>query len=255
MEAVVVTHNSSRDLGRFVASSPTLEALSRVVVVDNASDDDTCAIAEAAGIDVLRSPTNVGFGAAANLGLTHTSGDIVALLNPDIRVLDPSSVDRLSRHFADPRVALAAPALILPDGNFQDSARLVPTVANLIRRRFLHRRAGVVDADRPSNVAWVVGAAILVRRTAFDDISGFDPRYRVYFEDVDLCVRLRRRGWVVRFDPGVAFSHQHAGASRRSILTWGTRQHIRSACLFYARFPQYLFTASYEPGLHRDTVG
>ena len=89
-------------------------------------------------------------------------------------------------------------------------------------------------------MAWVVGAVMLIRRSAFDQVGGFDPRYHVYFEDVDLCVRLQQQGWSVRFDPTIQVNHQHAGASRGPLLSWSTRQHIRSACLFYARFPHFI---------------
>jgi N-acetylglucosaminyl-diphospho-decaprenol L-rhamnosyltransferase len=96
---------------------------------------------------------------------------------------------------------------------------------------------GAVDAG------WVVGAAMIIRRTSFQLVGGFDNRYLVYFEDVDLCVRMRRAGYSVRFDPGVVLAHQHAASSRQSMRNWTTRQHMRSALLFYRRFPRYLLSA------------
>jgi N-acetylglucosaminyl-diphospho-decaprenol L-rhamnosyltransferase len=240
---VIVTYNSATPLRGLVASGDTLRSFSRIVVVDNASTDDTAMIADHAGLEVIRLPRNVGFGAAANVGIAETTGDIVTLLNPDIEICDGTAISSLYRHFSDPQVAVVAPALVLPHGEVQDSARVVPTPANLMRRRLAHRRAGVVQSDRIIDVAWVVGAVMLLRRTAFERVNGFDARYHVYFEDVDLCVRLRREGWVVRLDPTVQLKHQHAAASRKSLLGWSTRQHIRSASLFYRRFPRFLVTA------------
>ena len=127
LEAVVVTHNSGRDMRRFVSSRANLRSFSRIIVVDNGSTDDTCEAAEGAGVEVRRLPDNLGFGTAANRGIGDTTGETVALLNPDINMLDALSIARLGRHFADPRVALIAPALVLPDGSIQDSARRVPT--------------------------------------------------------------------------------------------------------------------------------
>jgi N-acetylglucosaminyl-diphospho-decaprenol L-rhamnosyltransferase len=240
MEAVVVTYNSAASLRRFVASRATMESFSRIIVVDNVSTDDTCEIAASAGLDVRQLRRNLGFGGAANLGISATDGDVVALLNPDVLVPEPSAIDRLAWNFDDFQVAVAAPALMLPDGSIQDSARFVPTPANLVQRRFVSRRAGSVDVDAASDVAWVVGAAMLIRKAAFYEIAGFDPRYHIYFEDVDLSVRLRRRGWVIRYDPNVTLVHEHAGASRQSFLAWSTRQHMLSACRFYARNPGYV---------------
>lgn len=230
-----------------MASTVTLESFSRIVVVDNASTDDTCEIAAAAGLEVRRLHRNLGFGTAANLGIGATTGDTVALLNPDVTVIDPSAIERLRQSFADSQVAIVAPSLLLPDGSIQDSARLVPTPATLVRRRFASPRAGSVDAETAVDVAWVVGAAMLIRRSAFDEVSGFDPRYQIYFEDVDLCVRLSKRGWVVRYEPQVTLFHRHAAASRGSFLSWTTRQHMRSACAFYSRNLGYVFGTGKSP--------
>ena len=243
MEAVVVTYNSAAALSGLVASDATLNAFSRILVVDNGSTDSTCAIADAAGLDVERLAENRGFGAAANVGIAATGGELVALLNPDIEVRDRADLERLAQHFADAQVALVAPALRLPDGEVQDSARDGPTPANLIRRRIGDPRAGVIERPTPSDVAWVVGAVMVFRRSAFETVSGFDERYHLYFEDVDLCVRLRRRGYRVRLDPTVTVNHQHAAQSRGSLLAWSTRQHMRSALLFYLRNPQFVFSA------------
>lgn len=243
MDAVIVTYNSALPLAALTRSQTTLAAFSRVLVVDNASSDDTRLVAQAAGLEVKQLARNVGFGAAANVGIAETSGEFVTLLNPDIELLNSGSIDMLCGHFTDPRVAIVAPALVLPHGEIQDSARVVPTPGNLVWRRVRQRRAGALDSEDPTDVAWVVGAMMVLRRAAFEQVDGFDARYHVYFEDVDLCVRLRRAGWLVRLDPTVTLGHQHAAASRKSLMGWSTRQHIRSAAMFYSRFPRFLVSA------------
>jgi GT2 family glycosyltransferase len=243
MEAVVVTHNSVEDLRALPPE--TLAAFDRVVVVDSGSTDESCAIARALGAEVVEAD-NRGFGAAANTGASMTTGAVFALMNPDIRFGDPAVVDAMDRHFdRDARVGLAAPALRLPDGRIQDSARAIPIPVDLVRRRWVDRlggyarRTGELMPERPATVPWVVAACVFVRRSAFERAGGFDPRFFMYFEDVDLCVQVRRAGWHVLVDPSVVVEHAHRGASRRALSSVAARHHMRSALRFYGKHPRY----------------
>jgi N-acetylglucosaminyl-diphospho-decaprenol L-rhamnosyltransferase len=243
MDAVIVTHNSADDLRAL--PSATISAFSRTVVVDSGSSDDSGRVARELGAEVVEAE-NRGFGSAANTGAGLTTGPVFALMNPDIRFSDAGVVEAMGRHFErDPRVALAAPALRLPDGGIQDSARTVPSPVDLVRRRWIdrlgghERRTGEVRLDRPAAVPWVVAACVFVRRDAFAAAGGFDPRFFLYFEDVDLCVRLRRAGWSVVVDPSVVVDHEHRGQSRRALSTLAARRHMTSALRFYRKHPRY----------------
>jgi GT2 family glycosyltransferase len=239
-EAIIVTHNSARDLRSALACAPLRAAFPRILVVDNASNDDSVAVAEAAGVEVLRRPDNDGLAAAVNAGARRVRGDFFALLNPDIELDDASAVSSLSRHFADPSVGAVAPALRLPDGRLQDSARGVPTPRELALRRLTHSELGAVRSAEPVDVDWVVAAFLLVRRSSFEAVGGFDEAYRLYFEDVDFCVRLWSAGWSVRLDPTVVVRHEHQAASRGSLLGRAFRVHVRSATQFFVRHPDLL---------------
>ncbi|HEY1457577.1 MAG TPA: hypothetical protein VGF15_03565, partial [Solirubrobacteraceae bacterium] len=81
----------------------------------------------------------------------------------------------------------------------------------------------------------------------WDVVGGFDERYFLYFDDVDLCTRVRRAGWRVRFDPTVVAEHAWQGASRRSITAPATRHHIRSAARYFARNPRSLIGVDGRP--------
>jgi succinoglycan biosynthesis protein ExoM len=81
---------------------------------------------------------------------------------------------------------------------------------------------------------------MILRRSAFDSVGGFDERFLLYFEDMDLCVRLRHQNWTVLLDPDVVVSHRHRAASRKSLFGWSARQHMRSALLFYREHPSSL---------------
>lgn len=239
-ECVVVTYNSADDLRGFTECKPLLDSFSKVIVVDNGSSDDSVEIARGSGFEVIELETNDGYAAASNVGIRAASGPIVTLINPDIRVSDRHMFSELESRLDDKRVAVAAPALELPDGSLQDSARSVPRPHELAWRRWLHAELGVIRSDRPTTVPWVVGACMMIRRTAFNSVDGFDPSYPLYFEDVDFCVRLGEAGWDTVFDPTLSAIHFHRGDSRRSLFGPSTRRHARSAARFYRQHPKYI---------------
>lgn len=240
IDAVVVTHDSFEDVQALMASRETLGAFRRIVLVDNASTDETCALARGAGLDVIALRDNRGFAAAANIGAARTEGPVFALLNPDIAVFERSDVTTLSRGLSDPTVGAVAPALLLPDGVVQDSARRVPSPFDLVVRRLAGRTPDAVRSTAAVDVDWTVGACLLLRRAAFDAVGGFDERYFLYFEDVDLCVCMARGGFRVRYDPTVTVAHRHRAASRGHLTSVAARHHVRSALRFYRRHPRYL---------------
>jgi N-acetylglucosaminyl-diphospho-decaprenol L-rhamnosyltransferase len=240
MDAVVVTHNSAADIGKLAASQATTSAFARIVVVDNASSDDTVELARAAGFEVIAESTNHGFAAAANLGVGRTSGPVFTLLNPDVRLDKGDEIDRLARHLADARVGAVAPGLVLPCDSLQDSARRVPTPVDLVVRRFTGRQPDAVRGQAAVDVEWVVAACVVLRREAYERVRGLDERFFLYFEDVDLGVRLSNAGYRIRYDPTVRVFHDHRAASRSGFRAPATREHIRSAFRFYRAHPRYL---------------
>jgi N-acetylglucosaminyl-diphospho-decaprenol L-rhamnosyltransferase len=237
MDAVTVTTNDLRHLEGFLGDELLMGSFDRVIVVDNASDDGSGDLARDAGCVVVRKPRG-GYGEAVNAGARHVEGDFFAVLNPDIRFLAGDTVPRLAHHFMHAQVGLVAPALQLLDGRLQDSARRTPTPLNLLLRRWIGDERGWVR--RGGDVEWTVGAFWLARRAAWERIGGFDERYFLYFDDVDLCHRLRTAGWTARFDPTVRAVHAFQAASRRPLTAWATRHHVRSAQRFFTEHPRYL---------------
>jgi GT2 family glycosyltransferase len=243
MDAVIVTYNSAGDLRRQLGHTPLRDAFQRIIVVDNASTDDSVQVARDAGVEVIARRVNDGLAAAVNEGVRRSGSEYVALLNPDV-LLDDSGVPRhLADAFAEPSVGLVAPALVLPDGTIQDSARNIPGAAQLVVRRLMGRQDGAIELSTPTDVPWVVAAFVIVRRTAFDDIGGFDPGYILYFEDVDFCVRLWSGGWRVHVDPTVTARHEHQASSRQSLFGWAMRRHLRSAVRFFRLHPDLMLAS------------
>jgi GT2 family glycosyltransferase len=250
-DAVLVTYNSERDLERQVSTADLERTCGNVIVVDNGSGDRSLELARRAGFRTRRLPDNPGYAAAANAGVDMSESGVVAVMNPDVVLDSARAVQRLLAHFSDPRVGLVAPALRLPNGDIQDSARRVPSPAELVTRRILGTDQGRVDADAPTEVDWVVGACMFIRREALEAVRGFDSRYRFYFEDVDLCVRLWAANWSVVYDPTVVVRHEHRASSRRTLLGWAMRQHVRGAARFYRRNPSLVTAAGRQDARRR----
>jgi N-acetylglucosaminyl-diphospho-decaprenol L-rhamnosyltransferase len=157
-------------------------------------------------------------------------------------------LEGLVRHLDDhPDVGGVGPRLVYEDGRHQPSARRFPDVATTLVRRTplrlvmpdsaLERRFLMLDEAQPTeptHVDWMLGAALAVRREAFDELGGFDEGYRLYCEDLDLCWRLHQRGWSVKLNPHVVVEHQLGELTRRRFLTIRTIWHVRSMLRFLA---------------------
>jgi N-acetylglucosaminyl-diphospho-decaprenol L-rhamnosyltransferase len=244
--AVVVNYNAGGALLSCVASVLAQDPAPELVVVDNSSTDDSVTRLRDAhpAVRVVRSGDNLGYARAANLGIAATDAPVVAVLNPDT-VLAPGAAKALVARFdAEPELGAVGPQLHNPDGSLYPSARRVPSVADAVGHGLLFfvwrdnpftRRYRQIDADpgRPRDVDWVSGAAIWLRRAALDDVGGWDERYFMYVEDVDLCWRLRRSGWRVAYEPAATVEHL-LGVSTASRPYRMIAEHHRSLLRFAA---------------------
>lgn len=217
-EAVIVSYNV-RDLLLRCLDSLRADGVERIVVVDNASADGSAeAAAGVAGVEVVALPRNLGFGAGANRGVARTTSPYVAVVNPD-EVVKPGCTEALVAALdRDDGVALVGPRLLTTDGRTYPSARTFPDLLVAAGHAFgylvwpgnpFSRRYRMADWDHESarDVDWLAGTHLLARRTAWDEVAGFDERYFMYLEDVDLCWRLHRAGWRVRYEPAAEAVH------------------------------------------------
>lgn len=182
---VTVTYNSSRVLPDMLASTPTDTP---VILVDNASNDRTALreLADRPKVTLIECPVNIGFGPACNRGAEGVETEFLLFLNPDTR-LAPDALDQLiAAADAHPEAVAFNPRFEDDAGHpaFKRSCHLLP------RRRWMPK--GTPDRDRTLIV--LSGAALMVRRSAFEAIGGFDPAIFLFFEDDDLSLRLSRLG-------------------------------------------------------------
>jgi N-acetylglucosaminyl-diphospho-decaprenol L-rhamnosyltransferase len=227
VSAVVVSFNSAGYLPDCVRSLRS-EGVADVVVVDNASSDGSVEAVRRADPEtrIVETGANLGFGSAANRGVATTASPYVLILNPDT-VVEPGTVKALSAALdRDPGLAVVGPRMENPDGSLYPSVRRFPAMGVALGHAFLGlvwpanpytRRYRMLDLDHDqpaADVDWVGGACLLVRRSAFDTVGGFDEAYFMYVEDVDLCWRLGRAGWRVGYEPGGRVVHALGGSSR-----------------------------------------
>ncbi len=224
---VIVAYQSGAMLERHLPALRQLndEFDAAIVVVDNASCDDTVEFLEesAPWIDVIGNDSNVGFARACNQAARLTHSEYILFLNPDA-ILSPADLRLLLREMAaNDRAAIAAPALITPSGRIYPSAHADPNPANYwLTHSFLSPlwrqcRSWLPPQNLATRCAdWVMGACLLVRRSAFEQVGGFPEAYFLYSEDAELCLNLRRAGWKILYVPQARCLHEHGGSSRQS---------------------------------------
>lgn len=239
---VVVTHETRDEVLAAldaVAADPHVPADLEVVVVDAGSGDGTVAAARAHPLRPrVLALANTGFGRGANAGIRATSAAVVVVTNADVRP-GPGALDRLAAALRDDAgLAAVGPQVRYPSGALQASARRELDLATLLGHGLLGRLAPAnrwtrryhardLDPDRARDVAWLSGCAVALRRTAVEEVGGFDPAYFLYVEDVDLGARLRAAGWRLRYEP-VAVVEHHVGASTSRRPVRARLHHARS---------------------------
>jgi GT2 family glycosyltransferase len=198
---------------------------------------------------------NVGFGAAINAAADSAPDvDAYFLLNPDCHLTEEAFAELVDAFRDDPRLGAVAPLMRYPDGRYGVSSGSEPSMAkewlaalrvdhlvptrlknSLSRSRWLRSRLRMLDyldvepTGRTRSVEWVSGFCMLVRAEAFRDVGGFDPRYFLYFEDVDICLRLRERGWQVASVGSSIAEHKES----TSTATVGKKRLYRSGMVVY----------------------
>jgi len=193
-----------------------------VIVVDNASGDDTpeAVTRHFPHVRLLCNEANKGFAAAVNQGVAVARGPLVLLLNNDVVVL-PGALVEIRRCFdADPDLGILGGRLLHPDGRLQPSVgrfpTLVSTVTGLMRSPAARKHVSR-GYDSYHDVDWVSGACMAVRRSVFQELGGLDERFFMYYEDTDLCLRARQHGHRVCFTPHARVIHFHPSVSQKQI--------------------------------------
>ena len=227
---IIVTYNSATEIG------PCLDSLvghtdpfpTAVTVVDNASSDGTASIVRERwpSVQVIESPTNVGFSRANNIGIRATRGDYVLLLNPDT-VAPPAAIQTLVRGLAaHPDAAIAGARLLSergfpelswgdPIGPWNEFKRKIFSALYYRKVRRIVRRVDKMSRQA-REVSWVSGACMVIRRSDLEAVGLLDERFFMYTEDVDLCLAMTKRGRTVLYVAGAEVLHYRGRSATRN---------------------------------------
>ena len=232
LDVVIVNWNGGALLRACLASLAAAQAALgdglalRVVVVDNGSTDGSADAlpAVAAGPLVIRAGANLGFARACNRGAAAGSAEAILFLNPDTRVEAASLRTAHAALFAEAETGIVGARQLAADGGTERSCARAPSPASLLGQALALDRLGLVpthfmtewDHAEDRAVDQVMGAFLMIRRPLFARLSGFDTRFFVYYEDVDLCLRARRLGFAVRHVAGAVIGHEGQGTTRQA---------------------------------------
>ena len=230
--AVAVVSTNLRELLEKTLESLRPDAergLIEVWVVDNASTDGSPELVRDRfeWVSLIASEENVGYGTAVNMVAERTRTPWIAAANEDIEVR-PGAIERLCEVGRDhPDVALLAPRLELPDGSTQHSVHPFPTLwLTVLFNLGVHHLSGRLadqlclegfwDPTRPRTVDWAMATFLLARRSAWEEIGGFDRAQWMHAEDLDIGWRMRRAGWRTRYEPSAEVFHVGSAASKKA---------------------------------------
>jgi len=232
----------------------TLESLSKsfgdislqVIVIENSPVRGSPQPPPDLDVQFIRNISNLGFGRAVNMAREQLQTPFIFLLNPDVMLQAETLLILYEYMIGHPEVGALVPKLLDPDGKLQYSVRKfydLPTI--MLRRSFLgkffkdhprlknHLMANW-DHHNTCEVDWALGACMLLRTEAVGD-EVFDPRFFLYFEDVDLCLRLKKSGWKVVYHPSAVATHEHRQESRRDSFSRANYEHFISWMKFMAK--------------------
>ena len=237
--SIIVLQYNHADLTRqcLISLLAHVDRRHQVILVDNHSTEQDAR--ELAGdfpsVTLVACQENGGFSRGNNAGAVHATGDILLFLNNDTLIQADFVAPLLRRFDKSPRAGIVGPRLLNGDGSFQLSAGRLPTIAQEMFDKVI---AVAIDSGnrtvsriverqftRPTLVGWVTGAALAIRRDVFDLVGGFEESFFMFFEDKDLCARVRRAGFEVWFDPTSEVKHlRGASANPRTALIYRASQ-------------------------------
>jgi N-acetylglucosaminyl-diphospho-decaprenol L-rhamnosyltransferase len=220
-----------------------------VIVVDCASSDGSAEMvrSEFPWVRLIASDENLGYARGNNLGLAEATGHYLLILNPDTQIVDDALATMTRYLDAHPAVGALGPQLRFPDGTLQSSRRRFPSLSTafcestLLHQWFPNNRAArhyhLVDhpADVTQQVDWLVGAALMIRREAWQQVGPLDEGFFMYFEELDWCRRCRAAGWEIHYLPAAQITH-HEGKSSEQVMAARTIRFQSSKIRYYRKY-------------------
>jgi len=247
---VIVTYNSAAHIENCIHSIMKNIDISNyeIIIVDNCSTDETVNIIRKYNNVVLTvNSQNYGFATANNKGFKIARGEYVIVLNPDVNFTSETNVMKMLEYFKETRdTGIIAPKLYYRNGDVQENARSFPNILVLLirglklenrfrRYKFYNKKVGNSNPEIVKNVDWVIGAFFIIQRKLLVELNYFDPKYFMYYEDADLCLRAAKKGYRVIYYPFVSAIHDYMRESSKKYFSKLKFIHIQSVLRFYTK--------------------
>lgn len=233
----------------------TIAKQCEILVIDNGSDDESIGVLRVRlknmpNVRIIEHAINTGFGSGYNYGIAYARGTYLLINNP-AKIIEKTGLERMVQAMEqDPSIGILGPRLLHEDGTARDSFRAFPRPLDvLVKRTFLRswfpgsiRRYLQANADQQKiqETDWVIGGCLLMRRSFFEELKGFDDRFFLFFEDIDLCRRTWKAGKRVVYFPAVIATDRKRRLSEGGLWSLLTskvgRTHIASALKYFGKW-------------------
>ena len=251
---VILTFNSEKHIGRclheLLESFRLLKSNHEIFIIDNGSNDNSISIVNdfqqqiGSNIKLRRFETNVGTTASRNLGLKDAVGDYIIVLDSDAYV-NPDAIDKMTKYIGcHPSCGLVCPKLTYPDGRFQLSTDVFPTISRKLKRfLFLKKIENVTnqDVEKATKVDYAISAFWMFRRKLLNSVGLLDEKIFYAPEDVDFCLRVWKAGFSVDYLPFACLVHDAQELSRGFKFNYFTYLHIKGLVYYFIKH-RYAFS-------------
>lgn len=224
--SIVVYKNNTNDLSILLEFCKNLKLSYKVFIYDNSFDDNIKSYCLENNYDYKSSPTNIGFGRGHNNNLLSNSIDAKAylILNPDITLSSTAAESLYQKLFSSDELYLVSPKLLYPSNDIQYTCRLLPTPFSILKRRFFYDyfynsyldECKFTNYDKVLSPPFIHGACYMIKSNIFKTVSGFDERFFLYMEDIDLYRRINKKNNTC-FIPSIEATHTYGRGSRKNI--------------------------------------
>lgn len=245
--SLVVYHNSKEDISKVIESFLDYKLNSKLFVIDNSADDSLRELCKDSKVEYVFNNKNLGFGAAHNIAFDKAyqlNSEYHILLNPDV-YFNASTIEGLiKKASSDISIGLLMPKIIYPNGETQYLCKLIPTPKDLILRRFIPSEKIKKSLEKKyelrffsykeeAEIPVLSGCFMMIRTSVLKQVNGFDERFFMYLEDVDLCRRIGKVSKLLYY-PKVATVHNYEKGSykNKKLLTY----HIKSAVKYFNKW-------------------
>lgn len=220
-----ITRDCLKSIEKFLPPFPV-----EVIVVDNASSQavEDHVLNLFPFVKYIRTGSNLGFSKANNLGIQNSHGEFIFLLNSDTKIIEPIFQQIVDYFHTHEKVGVIGPRLVDGKGQFQLSCGFFPTFLSEVIRKIWHLRLSVNDYPLRSDldekfssmtqIDWVTGAALGVRRSSLKKVGLLDERFFMYFEDIDFCQRIEAAGWEIHFLSDIKLIHYVGQSAKKNLM-------------------------------------